>query len=87
MGNCWGAGKENGEGRGEGGGQFTSNLGPEWTGITPHTKEGFQVSKRDSGTGEGFSGQRGNHQGDCQRVSRGLCHVLLYILSTLYISC
>jgi hypothetical protein len=34
-----------------GGGQFTSNLGPEWTRVTPHTKEGFQVSKRDSGTG------------------------------------
>jgi hypothetical protein len=35
-------GKERG-----GGGQFTSNLGPEWTGIAPHAKEGFQVSKRD----------------------------------------
>ncbi len=34
-----------------GGGQFTSNLGPEWTGIAPHAKEGFQVSKRDSETG------------------------------------
>ncbi len=34
-----------------GGGQFTSNLGPEWTGVALHTKEGFQVSKRDSGTG------------------------------------
>ncbi len=40
-----------------GGGQFTSNLGPEWTGVTPHAKEGFQVSKRDSGTGEGLSRQ------------------------------
>jgi hypothetical protein len=50
-------------GKGEGGGQFTSNLGPAWTGVAPHAKEGFQVSKRDSGTGEGFSGQRGNHRG------------------------
>jgi hypothetical protein len=50
-------------GEGEGGGQFTSNLGPEWTGVAPHAKEGFQVSKRDSGTEEGFSGQRGNRQG------------------------
>ncbi len=33
-----------------GGGQFTSNLGPGWTRIAPHRKEGFQVSKRDSGT-------------------------------------
>jgi hypothetical protein len=29
-----------------GGGQFTSNLGPGWTRIAPHRKEGFQVSKR-----------------------------------------
>jgi hypothetical protein len=37
----------------EGGGQFTSNLGPGWTRIAPHRKEGFQVSERDSGTREG----------------------------------
>ncbi len=36
-------------------GQYTSNLGPGWTGLAPHAKEGFQVSKRESGTGEGFS--------------------------------
>jgi hypothetical protein len=28
-------------------GQFTSNLGPGWTG-SHHTRGGFQVSKRDS---------------------------------------
>ncbi len=28
------------------GGQFTSNLGPRWTGSY-HVKEGFQVSKRE----------------------------------------
>ncbi len=41
----------NGEGVGrewEGGGQFTSNLGPRWTGSY-HAKEGFQVSKREVG--------------------------------------
>ncbi len=54
-----GRGREWG-GKGEGGGgQFASNLGPEWTGIAPRAKEGFQVSKRDSGTGEGSSGRRG----------------------------
>jgi hypothetical protein len=42
-----------------GGGQFTSNLEPEWTGVAPHTKEGFQVSKRDSVTGEGSTGRGG----------------------------
>jgi hypothetical protein len=40
-----------------GGGQFTSNLGPEWTGVVLHAKEGFQVSKRDSGTEEGSPGK------------------------------
>ncbi len=48
-----GAGKGNGEGMGRewgGGGQFKSNLGPGWTRIAPQRKEGFQVSKRDSGT-------------------------------------
>jgi hypothetical protein len=34
-------------GNGKGGGQFTSNLGPGWTGRTT-PKEGFQVSKRGS---------------------------------------
>jgi hypothetical protein len=47
----------------EGGGQYTSNLGPEWTGIAPHAKEGLQVSKRGSGTGEGLSRQRGITKG------------------------
>jgi hypothetical protein len=60
-----------------------SSLGPEWTGVAPHAKEGFQVSKRDLGTGEGSSGRRGIikgiHQGDCAMCSQ--------IMSTLYISC
>ncbi len=41
----------NGEGmeRGwKGGDQFTRNLGPRWTGSY-HTKESFQVSKREVG--------------------------------------
>jgi hypothetical protein len=41
----------NGEGMGrgwEGGGQFMSNLEPRWTGSY-HTKEGFQVNKREVG--------------------------------------
>jgi hypothetical protein len=44
-----GSGIWNGEGMGrgwEGGGQFTSNLGPRWMG-SHHAKEGFQVSKRE----------------------------------------
>ncbi len=72
----------------EGGGQFTSNLGPEWTGIAPHTKEGVQVSEMDLVTGESSPGKggiiKGNYQGDS---SRGLCHVLWYCQSCIYISC
>ncbi len=59
-----------------GGGQFTSNLGPGWTRIAPHRKEGFQVSKRDSVT-------RG--------VIKGLRHILnivnLYICIMLLCEC
>jgi hypothetical protein len=54
----WGTVEEREKGDGEkerGGGQYTSNLGPGWTGIAPHAKEGFQVSKKGSGIGEGFS--------------------------------
>ncbi len=58
--------------KGEGGGQYTSNLGPEWTGIAPYAKEGFQVSKRDSGTGKGSSMQKGDYQGDRKGLSKGL---------------
>ncbi len=68
-----GSRKENG--KGEGGGQFTSNLGPEWTGIAPHAKEGFQVSKRDSGTGGDLPGEGGGYQGDRKGLTKGLCHV------------
>jgi hypothetical protein len=51
-------------GRGwKGGGQFTSNLGPGWTGSY-HAKEGFQVSKgevglKQQGIGKGSKRQRG----------------------------
>ncbi len=51
-------------------------------------KEGFQVSERDLGTGEGSPGKggiiKGNYQGDS---SRGLCHVLSYCQPCIYISC
>jgi hypothetical protein len=52
-----------------GGGQFTSNLGPGWMMIAPHRKEGFQVSKRDSGTKGAIKGshQRGSCQGELPR--------------------
>jgi hypothetical protein len=52
-----------------GGGQFTSNLGPGWAMTAPHRKEGFQVSKRDSGTKGAIKGshQRGSCQGELPR--------------------
>ncbi len=69
-----------------GGGQFTCNLGPGWTRIAPHRKEGFQVSERDSGTREGRQPKsltrrmiKGNRQEVCAMCS---------ILSTcIYVSC
>ncbi len=58
--------------KGEGEGQFTSNLGPEWTGVAPHPKEGFQVSKRDSGTGEDSLGRGGIIKRICQGAIKGI---------------
>ncbi len=52
-----------------GGGQFTSNLGPEWTGIASRKEEGFQVSKMDLG---GRGKTRGTGKGSQQReLTRG----------------
>jgi hypothetical protein len=50
----------NGEGMGrgwKGGGQFTSNLGPRWTGSY-HAKEG-EVGLKQQGIGKGSKRQRG----------------------------
>ncbi len=72
--------RERGMGRKGGGvGQYTSNLGPGWTGIASHAKEGFQVSKRGSGTGEGFSKQMG--------ITKRIVPCTSDIMPTLYISC
>jgi hypothetical protein len=61
-----------------GGGQFTSNLGPGWTRIAPHRKEGFQVSKRDS-VAKGVI--KGNWQGELTRgVNRELHHMLHIVI-------
>ncbi len=74
-GNPRGSGIWDGEGMGRGwkwGDQFTSNLGPRWTG-TYHTKEGFQVSKR-----EWKGSKRESARGS--KKARGLRHVVsLYI--------
>ncbi len=61
-----GSGEGDWGGKGGGGGQSTSNLGPEWTEVTPHAKQGFQVSKRDSRIGEGSSGRGRIIKGICQ---------------------
>jgi hypothetical protein len=72
-------------GRGKGGGQFTSNLGLEWTGVAPHAREGFQVSKRDSGKGEGSSGRWGIIKGIHQGVVKGIVPCALYNVKPVYI--
>jgi hypothetical protein len=67
----------------EGGGQFTSNLGPGWTRIAPRKEEGFQVSRRDSGEGGVV---KGNQQRELAgEINKGLHHGL--VLSTcIYVS-
>jgi hypothetical protein len=65
----------NGEGMGrgwEGGGQFTSNLGPRWTGSY-HAKEGFQVSKREVGLKQQGIGKGSKRQGDCAIIILSIC--------------
>jgi hypothetical protein len=67
-----------------GGGQFTSNLGPGWTRIAPHRKEGFQVSERDSGTRRVI---KGSYQGELSRgLAKGLPMCLILSTCT-YVSC
>ncbi len=59
----WGG---DGEGMGkewEGGGQFTINLGPRWTGSY-NAKEGFQVSKRGVGLKQQGIGKGSKRQGE-----------------------
>ncbi len=78
-----GSGKREWGEKREGGGQYTSNLVPEWTGIAPHAKEGFQVSKRGSGTNGGSFQAKGDYQGDyqgdcamCLRYDANLVHIV-----------
>jgi hypothetical protein len=75
--------REKGKGRKRGGGQYTSNLGPEWMGIAPHIKEGFQVSKRGFRSRGGIFQAKGDYQGDCQgdcamylRYNANLVHIV-----------
>ncbi len=65
-----------GAGKGNGGGQFTSNLGPGWTRIAPHRKEGFQVSERDSGT-----------RGVIKWTRQGVAPCALILSTYTYVSC
>ncbi len=70
MGNCWGRGKRNGVEVGEGG-QYTANLGSEWTGILATTEmRDFQVSKGRGPRvkGRDFQATKGDY------LSKGLRH-------------
>ncbi len=72
-----GQGKGDREGRG-GGRSVHKQPGTRADGIAPHAKEGFQESKKGSGTGEGFSRQ-GDYQGDCAmclRYNANLVHIV-----------
>ncbi len=83
-----GAGRGNGEGMGRGRSVY-KQPGPGWTRIAPHREEGFQVSKRVSGT---WGVIKGSHQGVASRgIIKGLRHVLnvvnLYICIMLLCEC
>jgi hypothetical protein len=79
MGNRWGEGKGDREERG--GGEVSTQATWDQSGRELHhiAKEGFQVSKRGSGTGEGLSRQRG--------IIKGIVPCTSDIMPTLYISC
>jgi hypothetical protein len=72
-------------GRGwEGGGQFTRNLEPRWTGSY-HAKEGFQVSKRGVGLKQQGIGKGSKKQGDCSVIMLSVCiHVYKKCLNVEY---
>ncbi len=52
--------------------QFTSNLGPRWTGSY-HAKEGFQVSEREVGLKQQGIGKWSKRQGDCAIIMLSIC--------------
>jgi hypothetical protein len=60
-------------GRGwKGGDQFTSNLGPRWTGSY-HAKEGFQVSGREVGLKQEKISKGSKRQGVCAIIVLLIC--------------
>ncbi len=88
----WGTVREREKGMGrKGGGKVSTQATWDQSGRELHhnAKEGFQVSERGSGTGEGFTWQRGIIKG----LSRGLCMYLRYnanlvhIVPTVCMSC
>jgi hypothetical protein len=56
---------------------YKQNLGPGWTRIAPHRKEGFQVSKRDLVQGE-FS--RGVSKGLRRMLSAVILNICIMLL-------
>jgi hypothetical protein len=76
-----------GGGKGEWEGQFTSNLGPGWTRIAPHRKEGFQVSERDSGTREGCQSKGRLTRGVIKGTRQGFVPCALILSTCTYVSC
>ncbi len=73
-----------GKGRGwKGGVQFTSNLGPRWTGSY-HDKKGFQVSKREVGLEKEETSKGSKTRGSAIIV---LLSVLLIVYTYVYNNC
>jgi hypothetical protein len=66
------------------GDQFTSNLGPRWTGSY-HAKEGFQVSRREWKGSKGESKWGSKKQGDCAIIVLSI-YIYMYIINVLMLN-
>ncbi len=62
-------------------------MGPGWTRIAPHRKEGFQVSERDSGTREGRQPKGRLTRGDIKGTRQGVVPCAFILSTCTYVSC
>jgi hypothetical protein len=71
-------------GNGEGEVSLQATWDQGWTRIVPYRKEGFQVSKRDSGTKGAI---KGSHHGESSRELPRGCAMCLVLSTCIYVSC
>jgi hypothetical protein len=86
IGNCWGAGKENGEGRGRGEVSLQATWDQSGQGSHHMQRRNSKLVRGTQEQGRDSLGRGAITKGIVKGLSGGLCHVLL-IMSTLYTSC